>query len=96
MSFAEGLFNGKGPLDTCKSQPIYYWTTPRVKKFSFTASLIKMFFFSSKHNHSIKLYKNFLNNLKPVTPLYNPRVATRCRVIHDCRLSTLDRDRWFQ
>ncbi|CAG8727585.1 4343_t:CDS:2, partial [Funneliformis mosseae] len=23
-----GLFNGKGPLDTCKSQPIYYWTVP--------------------------------------------------------------------
>ncbi|CAG8574971.1 14673_t:CDS:2 [Funneliformis caledonium] len=23
MAFAEGLFNGKGPLDTCKSQPVF-------------------------------------------------------------------------
>ncbi|CAI2199351.1 16303_t:CDS:2, partial [Funneliformis geosporum] len=22
------LINGKGPLDTCKSQPIFYWTAP--------------------------------------------------------------------
>ncbi|CAI2186405.1 19296_t:CDS:2, partial [Funneliformis geosporum] len=28
MAFSEGLFNGKGPLDTCKSQPIYYLTSP--------------------------------------------------------------------
>ncbi|CAI2183322.1 3750_t:CDS:2, partial [Funneliformis geosporum] len=28
MAFSEGLFNGKGPLDTCKSQHIYYWTAP--------------------------------------------------------------------
>ncbi|CAG8631439.1 2605_t:CDS:2 [Funneliformis caledonium] len=28
MSFSQGLFNGKGPLDTCKSQPIYYWNLP--------------------------------------------------------------------
>ncbi|CAG8564246.1 15085_t:CDS:2 [Funneliformis caledonium] len=28
MAFSEGLFNGKGPLDTCKSQPIYYSTPP--------------------------------------------------------------------
>ncbi|CAG8511541.1 1974_t:CDS:2 [Funneliformis caledonium] len=28
MAFSEGLFNGYGPLDTCKSQPIYYWNLP--------------------------------------------------------------------
>ncbi|CAG8476038.1 17629_t:CDS:2 [Funneliformis caledonium] len=28
MSFSEGLFNGYGPLDACKSQPIYYWNLP--------------------------------------------------------------------
>ncbi|CAI2164933.1 14375_t:CDS:2 [Funneliformis geosporum] len=28
MSFSEGLFNGYGPLDTCKSQPIYYRNVP--------------------------------------------------------------------
>ncbi|CAG8487681.1 2816_t:CDS:2 [Funneliformis caledonium] len=28
MAFSEGLFNGKGSLDNCKSQPIYYTTTP--------------------------------------------------------------------
>ncbi|CAG8551319.1 7865_t:CDS:2 [Funneliformis mosseae] len=28
MSFSEGLFNGYGPLDTCKSQPIFYWNVP--------------------------------------------------------------------
>ncbi|CAI2200612.1 699_t:CDS:2, partial [Funneliformis geosporum] len=28
MAFSEGLINGKGPLDTCKSQPIFYWTAP--------------------------------------------------------------------
>ncbi|CAI2198096.1 2120_t:CDS:2, partial [Funneliformis geosporum] len=28
MAFSEGLFNGKGHLDICKSQPIYYSTTP--------------------------------------------------------------------
>src|SRR6266540_3875424 len=33
MAFSEGLFNGKGPIDTCKSQPIYYWNLPRVKFF---------------------------------------------------------------
>ncbi|CAI2182530.1 14866_t:CDS:2 [Funneliformis geosporum] len=26
--FSEGLFNGSGPLDTCKSHPIFYWTVP--------------------------------------------------------------------
>ncbi|CAG8509530.1 3233_t:CDS:2 [Funneliformis caledonium] len=31
MSFSQGLFNGKGPLDTCKSQPIYYLTVPPEK-----------------------------------------------------------------
>ncbi|CAG8745015.1 854_t:CDS:2, partial [Funneliformis mosseae] len=29
MAFAEGLFNGKGPLDTCKSQPVYISSFPR-------------------------------------------------------------------
>ncbi|CAI2180001.1 8794_t:CDS:2 [Funneliformis geosporum] len=28
MAFSQGLFNGKGPLDTCKSQPIYYFNIP--------------------------------------------------------------------
>ncbi|CAI2184681.1 507_t:CDS:2, partial [Funneliformis geosporum] len=28
MAFAEGLFNGKGPLDTCKSQPVYISSLP--------------------------------------------------------------------
>ncbi|CAG8577561.1 2360_t:CDS:2 [Acaulospora morrowiae] len=28
MAFSEGLFNGIGPLDSCKSQPIYYSTIP--------------------------------------------------------------------
>ncbi|CAG8651549.1 1596_t:CDS:2 [Funneliformis mosseae] len=28
MAFSEGLFNGKGSLDNCKSQPIFYWNEP--------------------------------------------------------------------
>ncbi|CAG8824302.1 37103_t:CDS:2, partial [Gigaspora margarita] len=28
MAFSEGLFNGDGPLDTCKNQPVYVWNIP--------------------------------------------------------------------
>ncbi|CAG8491717.1 24437_t:CDS:2, partial [Gigaspora rosea] len=28
MAFSEGLFNGDGPLDICKNQPVYVWNLP--------------------------------------------------------------------
>ncbi|RGB44049.1 histidine phosphatase superfamily [Rhizophagus diaphanus] len=28
MAFSEGLFNGEGPLDICKSKPVYIWSLP--------------------------------------------------------------------
>ncbi|CAG8833389.1 23943_t:CDS:2, partial [Gigaspora margarita] len=28
MAFSEGLYNGDGPLDTCKNQPVYIWNIP--------------------------------------------------------------------
>ncbi|GBB89884.1 hypothetical protein RclHR1_16700004 [Rhizophagus clarus] len=28
MAFSEGLFNGEGPLDICKSKPVYVWSLP--------------------------------------------------------------------
>nr|CAG8459397.1 9801_t:CDS:2 [Entrophospora candida] len=31
MAFSEGLFNGKGSLDTCKSQPVYISSVPEVQ-----------------------------------------------------------------
>src|SRR5687768_6745939 len=46
MAFAEGLFNGMGSLDTCKSQPVYISSTlPTVNFFLFFYFFIFLFFY---------------------------------------------------
>ncbi|CAI2182532.1 14867_t:CDS:2 [Funneliformis geosporum] len=52
MAFSEGLFNGKGSLDTCKSQPIYYWSAPL-----FQDDTLVMFFSCRRWNETV-----FTNN----------------------------------
>ncbi|CAI2180334.1 8847_t:CDS:2, partial [Funneliformis geosporum] len=52
MAFSEGLFNGKGPLDTCKSQPIYYWTAPLSQD-----DILNMFYACRRWNETV-----FTNN----------------------------------
>ncbi|CAG8751700.1 6875_t:CDS:2, partial [Funneliformis mosseae] len=63
------LFNGKGPLDTCKSQPIYYWNLPREQD-----DILSMFLSCPRWNETVVasnklLEQRYAYGNKTVTPI---------------------------
>ncbi|KAF0475505.1 phosphoglycerate mutase-like protein [Gigaspora margarita] len=61
MAFSEGLFNGVGPLDTCKNQPFYVWNIPANED-----NIIEMY------NNCLLANETVINN----NPTYNEQTYT--------------------